>query len=506
MESQPDWGPSSLPSRIYAVVPGTKLTPMEALVLLALAASLFAALGAGRAPATPRPFGGALVLLTLGLVMGAVTGRDAGAGTTTIVDAGRTALPVILMPLIAVQVSTARSRCAVPSAWPERWRRSKASPGWRRWRPGRPRPRSQGVPLTYYEAPANIIMMAFLAYVLAAAMTRVSLPRWVWAATPFVLAALLLSYRRSFWVAAVLALLVVAVVALGGQGRRLVLPLVAITVIGGYLALADGRQPALGGEPRQATGVSVASRLQSLNPSSITASKDDRYRLDERRNVLADLRDSPIAGVGLGVDYRQRYGLSIGDITRQYVHFAALWWWMKLGLLGLLGYLWLLGAAVFAGSRLARAPRCAVRAAGLAGAATVVGYAVAETTGTFAGADLRSSVVVGAAHRACSLPPTARWSQRRRPTPPDAAASARASCVAAAVASQVKRAAWAMPSAVRAGRRRARLRDRRQPGGGVRRRRASRRAGDVVERAGVGAMTTGVPEAIASSGTMPKPS
>ena len=397
VESQPDWGPTSLPAKIYAVVPGTKLTPMEALVLLALVASLFAALGAGRAPVTPRPFGGPLVLLTLGLVMGAVTGRDAGAGTTTIVDAGRTALPVILMPLIAVQVlrdsASLRRALGVAGALAA----FKGVAGLAALATGQTAATIAGVPLTYYEAPANIIMMGFLAYVLAAAMSRVPLPRWVWVATPLVFGALLLSYRRSFWVAAVLALLVVAVVAIGGQGRRLVLPLVAVTVIGGYLALATSGGQLSVTSPREARGVSVTSRLQSLNPSSITASKDDRYRLDERRNVLADLRDSPIAGVGLGVDYRQRYALSIGDITRQYVHFAALWWWMKLGLLGLLGYLWLLGAAVYAGARVWRAhPDAAVRAGGLAAAATVVGYAVAETTGTFAGADLRSSVVVGA--------------------------------------------------------------------------------------------------------------
>jgi len=114
------------------------------------------------------------------------------------------------------------------------------------------------------------------------------------------------------------------------------------------------------------------------------------------------------------VGYRARYPLSIGSIPRTYVHFGALWWWMNAGILGLVGYSWIMLAGVWAGVVvLRRHPDRAVRAAGLAAAAGLVGYAVAELTATFTGPDARSNVLMGAilglvavAHREAQAAPT----------------------------------------------------------------------------------------------------
>jgi len=41
----------------------------------------------------------------------------------------------------------------------------------------------------------------------------------------------------------------------------------------------------------------------SLNPSKLEASAEDRYRLDERANVLAEIRAHPIEGLGVTIPW-----------------------------------------------------------------------------------------------------------------------------------------------------------------------------------------------------------
>ena len=66
----------------------------------------------------------------------------------------------------------------------------------------------------------------------------------------------------------------------------------------------------------------------------------DRYRLDELRNVTAEIRKEPITGLGLGGQWAAIHPLGIEhENGRGYTHVVALWWWMKLGILGLIAYL-----------------------------------------------------------------------------------------------------------------------------------------------------------------------
>ena len=80
-------------------------------------------------------------------------------------------------------------------------------------------------------------------------------------------------------------------------------------------------------------------RAVSLQPTSVTASAQDRYRLDERANVWANVREHPFTGLGLGVAWSATERPLPLDRPRSYAHFAALYWWMKLGILGALAYL-----------------------------------------------------------------------------------------------------------------------------------------------------------------------
>lgn len=402
VERQADWGPSTLPARLYDYLPGAKLTGAEALLVLAVIAVVLHRRGRPGGLLLPWGFGLPLTLLALGLMSGVITGHTSGAGTDAILNAGRTALPVVLMPLLIVQVVEDRAglrRALLVAAVLAIFKGLAGLAALATGLTGA----SVGEPLTYFESPANTLMMLFCCVVLALAVMRVhGVPGWVWALFPLVLASLTLSYRRSFWIAMAAGALVVLLVGVGRDMRTFGAPIAAATAIAVILALSStgsgdrladasvGSGSGSGGE------FSLAARLKSINPTSIASSRDDRYRIGERRNVLADLRESPISGIGLGISWTARYPLSIGDITREYVHVGALWWWMKCGVLGLIGYVWLLGAALLAGMRTRRGhPDALVRAAGLGSVGALIGYALAELTGTFSGADQRASVLLG---------------------------------------------------------------------------------------------------------------
>ena len=143
----------------------------------------------------------------------------------------------------------------------------------------------------------------------------------------------------------------------------------------------------------------ILQRAVSLQPSSLTANVEDRYRLDERANVLGTIGEHPITGLGMMVPWQATSrGLSVEHLEgRQYVHFAALWYWLKLGILGLIAYVTLLlGAAVLAWRvwRYSREP--IARAFGLASLCGVAGLAVIETTASFTGVDNRFTVLFAA--------------------------------------------------------------------------------------------------------------
>jgi O-antigen ligase len=204
------------------------------------------------------------------------------------------------------------------------------------------------------------------------------------------LASLVLSYRRSFWIAAVIGIVLVVVIASGPVGRRLMVPGILILAAGIYLAISGG----LVTESQSP----VVQRATSLAPSKVSANADDRYRLDERRNVIAQIKQDPITGLGFEVPWAQRYALSEQHLGGQdYVHMSILWFWLKLGLLGVIAYLWLCATAVWTGVRVwRRHPDRLVRVAALAAAAGTVGLMVAELTASFTGTDLRLTVVFAA--------------------------------------------------------------------------------------------------------------
>ena len=78
----------------------------------------------------------------------------------------------------------------------------------------------------------------------------------------------------------------------------------------------------------------------------------------------------------------------------QYVHFAALWFWLKLGILGLFAYVGvLLGSVWLAWQAWRRSNEPLLRAFGLASLCGMAGLAVIDTTASFTGVEPRFTVL-----------------------------------------------------------------------------------------------------------------
>jgi O-antigen ligase len=231
-------------------------------------------------------------------------------------------------------------------------------------------------------------MIALLG-IFAAVVARMRPPLWMLLGSPLLIASLLLSYRRSFWIAVVLGLLLVLLLALSPVGRRLLVPAGLLVAVAIWL---------LGSINFQSQSP-LLRRAVSLSPSSLTTNLEDRYRLDERTNVLGAIGEHPITGLGIGVPWTAAFrGLSVEHVEgRQYVHFVALWFWLKLGILGLIAYVTLLLGAALLGWRVWRYSRQpAARAFALASLCGLAGLLVIETTASFTGVDNRFTVLLAA--------------------------------------------------------------------------------------------------------------
>ena len=331
-----------------------------------------------------------LVLLGTAVAIGSVTGYLDGAAGSDIVGSVRVLAYLVLLPFAVVNVVRTDDDVRRVVIAAGLFAIFKGVEGTVAWLAGEGRPFG-GTTLTYYEPATNALMLAFLLTVAAAALNRASLHRWVWLGTLPVAAALLLSFRRSFWIAAVLGL--VLVLLLSRSPTRKLLLLAVVSVVGAaVLAISNG-----GGTESRTTG-GVAERVRSLGPGRIQSTSEDRYRLVEQRNVVAALRENPITGLGLGVPWEVRYPLpERHEDDTLYTHVVAFWFWLKLGLAGLVSYLLLMATAIRSSYRISRLhPDPLLASAGLGLVATLSGLMVAETTGSFTGVSLRFTILFAA--------------------------------------------------------------------------------------------------------------
>lgn len=336
----------------------------------------------------PGGVGVALIVMACAIAAAAVVGYDGGADRSPLGESVRQLALLVIVPVLVVNV--VRDQVALRHAVVLGGGAAviKAALGLASLPSGGDL-NDGTLALTYYEPTANVLILAAILGVIAAGVRGVRIPWGWWVATALLLVpSLALSYRRSFWIATVAGVVLVAVAGSGRARRRLMIPALCVVLGLGYLGVTTFGAGS--------TDQALVERARSLDPRALQTNVEDRYRLDERRNVTAEVRAAPITGLGLDVPWRARYPLSVEhDGGRQYVHFVALWWWLRLGVAGLLAYVLLMAATTAAAWRVSRShPDPLVRTAGLAAFALVPAVALAETTASFTGADTRMTVVV----------------------------------------------------------------------------------------------------------------
>lgn len=366
-----------------------KLTAVDLLVALTVVSVVLDLMIKRRPVRVPRPLGLALALLALAMLAGVVTGHATGLGTRTLVLGENILAYLLLLPIVVANLDIDRAQVKLLLGGAAALAILKAVLGLVEIATHQGTPIEGTATLTYYEPTANWLILITLLSILAAVLARARPPLWMLLGSPLLIASLLLAYRRSFWVAAVLGLALVLVLGASSGGRRILVPvsllMVAAIWVLGSINLQSAQSP-------------IVRRVASLAPSKLESNLEDRYRLDERTNVLGAIRQHPITGLGMMVPWSAGFTpLSVEHPeAREYVHFALLWFWLKLGVLGLFAYLGLLIAAALMAWRVWKAsPEPLLRAFGLGSLCGVAGLVVIETTATFSGVDPRFTVLLG---------------------------------------------------------------------------------------------------------------
>lgn len=243
---------------------------------------------------------------------------------------------------------------------------------------------------TFLNPLPNMLMLTFILGVVAAKVRKVQIPAWMLIGAPIALIALTLSYRRSFWIAAVFTIIVVVIIASRRRGR-------AVLAIGATaLVLALVGTATIGGSSDDPSASPLAERAKTISPGGLGTNRGDRYRMDERANVIDNIKEHPVAGIGLGVDWEVHRPLAEAH-DRRYAHVAILWYWLAFGILGVVAYLALLGTGLGTAMGIwRRHPDTAIQACAIAGFGAILGLAIIELTATFIGVEPRLSLFVGA--------------------------------------------------------------------------------------------------------------
>jgi O-antigen ligase len=380
-----DFGLLSFGVRLYAQA-FKGMTPLDMLVAITLLASAFNVIATKRRVFIPRPLVPAVLTLLLGMISGIVIGSEHGQSLRTTALAEHVLAYMLFLPLVVSNLQIDRRQIMIFLGAMVALADLKALLGLAEV-VGHYGPSIEGrSTLTYYEPTANWVIMMALLSICAALAGKVRLPRWMPLSAPLLLACLLLSYRRSFWIAAVLGLLIVILLGLSPLGRRLLLPTVVLVAVAMWMV----------GSVSVQSQSPIVKRAESLSPTKLEQSPEARYRNDERANVLAAISENPITGLGMKVPWAATaQTLSLENTEgREYVEVGALWFWLKLGILGLAAYVsFILGALLLSWRVWRRSPEGPMRAFGLASLAAFLGLLPIEVTASFTGVEARFTVV-----------------------------------------------------------------------------------------------------------------
>ncbi len=384
--------PGLLPpiASFYNVI-GASITPIDLLLFGSLAGTLIRVGSEGRRPLAPTPLGGPLALIGAAMVMGVVTGYTANAGVPNgeLYHRAMNDVYIILIPFLIVNLARDRESLRILIVGAAALASIKGLSG-AYAALGGAGSSLEGETASYLSPLPNVMAMLLVFGLAAAAIRRVKVPAWMWAGGGLAMISLLLSYRRSFWIAVVVGLIAVAIIASRYRGRT-VFVIAAVTAVLGFVAIATVGNSTSGGETSALT-----ERAQTLNPAGEDTNRGDRYRNDERRNVIANLEEHPLTGVGLGVSWKIHYPIAEAH-DRSYVHVALLWFWLELGPVGALAYVTLMAAGLLTATQVWRRHLDPVVQVGaIAVFATILGIVFVELTTTFTGIEPRFSIMVGA--------------------------------------------------------------------------------------------------------------
>jgi O-antigen ligase len=367
-----------------------QLTPLDVLVAFAVLAVGLDLIRRRRQPHVPAALGFPLLLVALAMAAGTAVTQGAGDGglRDTLLSMHVLAY-LLLLPPAVVNLDLEREQLVLLLKGAVGLALLKAAMGLIVMWAGGSVELDGGTHLTYYEPTANWLILLALLGSVAAIAGGMPKERWMAVGVPLLIASLLLSYRRSFWIAAVLGLLLVLLLGTSRRGRRVLAPAVVLVAVAIWFV----------GSIEFQAQTPLANRVQSLAPSRLESNAEDRYRLDERVNVIAEIERHPVSGIGLRQAWRAtERPLPVEHVDgRLYVHFALLWWWMKLGILGAVAFVSVVLAALLMAWRTWRSNREPLfRCFGLASMCGVLGLLAVETTASFIGVDARFTVVFAA--------------------------------------------------------------------------------------------------------------
>lgn len=365
------------------------LTVLDLFVALAVLAVALDVMRHSRPLWVPRPLALPLGVLALAMLAGIITGHAAGASVRFAVFSEDVLAYMLLLPLTVANLDIDRARLMRVLRAVMALAVLKAALGLVEVFGHLGQPIEGTSTLSYYEPASNWLIMIALLTVFAMLLARARPPVWLLLGSPLLITCLILSYRRSFWIGTVLALLLVLLLGISASGRRLLIP-ASLGVVAAIWLL---------GSIHFQSQLPVVKRLSSLSPSKLESNVQDRYRLDERANVMGEIEAHPISGLGVTIPWAATVQpLSVEhEGGRQYVHFAALWFWLKLGILGLLAYAGIMiGSMIVAWQAWRVSHEPLLKAFALASLCGMAGLLAIDTTASFTGVDPRFTVLFAA--------------------------------------------------------------------------------------------------------------
>ncbi len=368
----------------------SSLTPPDLLLLLGLGGVLLRFVTEDERPRLPDPLTIPLILLALALAGGVIVGYTAHAGVSQgdLFHRGMHVVYLILTPLLAVNVlrdSRALKIFAVVAAALAAFKGLSglyvALGGFGST--------VEDETISFLNPTPNLIMLALVLGAAAALVRKVRIPVWIMAGAPIALLSIVLSFRRSFWIAAAFTLVAVVIIASRQRGRA-VLAVAGVTLALTLVAVVTV------GSSEDPSSSPLAERAQTISPSGLGENRGDRYRVDERKNVVENIEEAPLTGIGLGVPWEVHQPLAEAH-DRRYVHVASLWYWLALGPLGLIAYLAVIGGGLLTAVKVwRRHPDEIVQVCAIACFGTILGMGIVELTATFTGVEPRISLIIGA--------------------------------------------------------------------------------------------------------------